>query len=149
MKFTLKRPCPHCPFRTDIVQPPLTPAHASKVRAMVRAIVEDGLTFACHKTNVFDAQGEAADTDEVEFCAGAMILLLKLGRPNPMMREARTGQLDLSSPVYDSLEAMLADMDRADYGATPARTCTSSPVPGHGEGRTREKDKSVYLGNNA
>lgn len=134
MDYTLRRPCPNCPFRTDIVQPRLSPAHASKVKAMVRAIMNDDMTFACHKTNCVDEQGEALDTEEVQFCAGAMILLEKSGRSHAMLGEAaRQGEydaslLDTNAPVYESMEDMLADMDCPTYGATPAETELHTPT---------------------
>jgi hypothetical protein len=131
MRFTLKQPCPHCPFRTDIIQPQLTPAHASRVKAMVKTILTDNMTFACHITNAYDENGEAVEDDPVQFCAGAMILLKKLGLPHEVVDQAiaegklDTSRLDLSSPVYESLEAVLDDMNRPDYGSTPA---TREPV---------------------
>ena len=102
MNYRLRRPCKHCPFRTDIV-PFLTQDRAEEI---FTAITDQQQTFQCHKTLDLPRQKQ-------EHCAGAMILLEKLERPNQMMRIAeRTGmydrrKLDMNSPVFDTGEEFI------------------------------------------
>jgi hypothetical protein len=117
----LVTPCKDCPFRTD------KPFYLTmgRVREILRALVERDQTFPCHKT-VDYAANEQADEDDGEdqrprigtekeqHCAGAMILLEHMERPNQLMRIAerirlydRT-KLKMDSPVFTSAEQMLA-----------------------------------------
>jgi len=111
MKYDLRKPCPHCPFRNDI-KPYLTPERVEEI--------QDGLyrgTFACHDTTVCsdngDDDGEMVETKDSQHCAGALILKEKLGESSQMMRIAeRLGlydhrKLDMTSPVYDCFEDMI------------------------------------------
>lgn len=110
MNFNLKKPCAQCPFRTDV-----TPYITSERAAEICHSLVNGASFPCHKTT---KHSEEEDSDMVctpksEMCAGAMILLEKIERPNQMMRIGeRIGmydhrKLDMSQPVYDSPEAMI------------------------------------------
>lgn len=118
MKYTLIRPCQHCPFRTDI-HAFLTAARAAEIS---EAITEQQGTFACHETTVDvedeEGLGDRAVTDDSQHCAGALILLEKLERPNQMMRIAeRLGlydrrKLDMNSPVFDSVQEFIAAQPR-------------------------------------
>lgn len=107
MKFDLVRPCKDCPFRSDI------PGYlsAARVREIVDAITRQQGTFTCHKTNKFE-DGETIETRDSQHCAGALIFLERLGRPNQMMRIAeRLGgydhtKLDMDSPVFKTPSAM-------------------------------------------
>jgi hypothetical protein len=113
MKMDLRAPCANCPFRTD-VEPYLHPARAEEI---VVAITEQDATFSCHKHNQFD-DGEAIETRDSQHCAGALILLEKIERPNQWMRIAeRMGwydrdRLKMDSPVYDTPEDMIDAYDR-------------------------------------
>ncbi len=113
--YRLTKPCIDCPFRTDI-RPYLRPGRVDEIRAgLVRS------EFRCHKTVNYDAmpvddEGEpdaaSRDTTGEAHCAGALILLEKLGEPSQMMRVCeRIGlydrtKLDMAAPVFDSFEAM-------------------------------------------
>lgn len=107
MKFDLRTPCPQCPFRSDIPAY-LTPARVTEIdRSLIQA------TFPCHKTTQFDEDGEVIPSTPGErHCAGALIILEKLGRPSQMMRIAeRLGlydmrKLDMQAPVFNSFRAM-------------------------------------------
>lgn len=120
MKLDLRTPCANCPFRTD-VRPFLDPDRAAEI---LEALVELDATFSCHKHNDFE---EGDDGEEVviegrdaQHCAGAMILLEKIGHPNQWMRIAeRMGwydrhRLKMDAPVYDTPDAMLAAYRAAD-----------------------------------
>lgn len=120
MKTDLVRPCANCPFRTDIV-PFLTPG---RVQQLEQELVGRQASFACHKTLDYERRGMhgelGADTKNTQHCAGAMILLEKIGRANQWMRwMERLGgydmkKLDMGSPVYNSFDEMLdAHVDTA------------------------------------
>jgi hypothetical protein len=114
MKFDLKAPCRECPFRTD-VRPYLRPG---RVREILDAIIGRQQTFACHKTVDYsgaeDGESDGVVGDNSQNCAGALILLEKIERPNQMMRIAeRLGfydrrKLKMKSSVYQSPEQMIA-----------------------------------------
>ena len=101
MKFDLTRPCKDCPFRSDI------PGYLTKARAreIIEAITRQQATFTCHKTNKFE-DGETIETRDSQHCAGALIFLERLDRPNQMMRwMERIGvydrtKLDMDAPVH-------------------------------------------------
>lgn len=111
MRLTMKTPCPSCPFRTDI-PPFLTEGRGREIMA---ALLADH-TFQCHKTVDYDGaddEGEvdsatAASEPNAQHCAGALILLEKIGRPNQLMRIAerighyRPDRLDMKAPVFDT-----------------------------------------------
>ena len=116
------RPCPKCPFRNDI------PAYLrpGRVQDLQTVMVDQDGYFSCHETTISvenDETGESETTEgpNAQHCAGAMILLHKMGMPNQMMRiEVRLRSrkreldqdnplgLDLSSPVYGTFEDMIA-----------------------------------------
>lgn len=117
MKMDLVRPCKNCPFRNDI-EPYI---RAARVRELERGLVGEQATFSCHKTVDYDRddEDEPADEDRAytpsesdQQCAGAMILLMKIGAPNQLMRiYARFGgldldKLDMQAPVYDTFDEM-------------------------------------------
>jgi len=108
MKFDLKAPCAQCPFRTDVV-PYLTPERAEEI---VAGITEGDGAFVCHKT-LKHVDGELQEHDDSKHCAGALILLERVDRPNQVMRIAerlglynRTG-LDMRAPVFETPQRML------------------------------------------
>ena len=102
--FNLRRPCKHCPFRTDV------PGFLSFERALeiIDMLVRQDGTFACHETTVESEHddGEMVVTEKSEHCAGATIMLEHMERPNQMMRIAeRLGwydrrKLDMNAPVF-------------------------------------------------
>ena len=111
MHFNLKRPCANCPFRTDKEE---QSGWLGEERAedIIDAITRRQGTFSCHKTNIQD-DGELQETRDSEHCAGALILLEKMGRPNQLMRiSERLGfydrtKLDMESPVFDTPEGFI------------------------------------------
>lgn len=106
MNFTMTKPCPSCPFRTDI-RPFLKKARA---REICDALIRQQQTFQCHKTIEYGEDDEDMNTrtTNAQHCAGALILLEKLERPNQMMRIAeRLGgydmrKLDMEAPIFDT-----------------------------------------------
>lgn len=107
MNYDLKKPCPKCPFRTDI-RPYLTPG---RVEEFGQA------EFACHCTTetVEDDHGNSdrVATDKSQHCAGMLIMLEKMQQPHQMMRICgRLGlydptALDMDAPVFDELDDMV------------------------------------------
>lgn len=110
MKFDLTKPCNKCPFRTDL-KPYIW---ASRAREICHSILGLQQSFACHKTTKFDEDSETIYHEKEQHCAGALIFLEHMERPNQMMRiMERIGmydrsKLDMTSPVYRTDAAMIA-----------------------------------------
>lgn len=107
--FNLRTPCKQCPFRTDF-KPFLRPARAVEICGSLY----NGASFPCHKTTATDDDGEYCRSESEMHCAGALIMLEHIERPNQIMRTMeRLGgydreKLDMSAPVYKSPAAMIA-----------------------------------------
>lgn len=75
---------------------------------IIVAITAQQGTFSCHKTTDIGDEGEVIETKNTQHCAGALILLEKIERPNQMMRwMERIGKydrnrLDMNAPVFDN-----------------------------------------------
>lgn len=106
--LALTTPCKDCPFRNDIR------AYLSKdrVRGLEQDLAYRGNNFSCHKT-VDYSHDDGGRTENSCNCAGAMILLTKIGRTTPSMQFAeRMGlfdfsKLDLDAPVFDTFQEMI------------------------------------------
>lgn len=99
----LRKPCDNCPFRTDVGRYLRLDRYAD----IAKSIVDRGENFTCHKHNHFDDHAGAAITHSGSMsCAGAMIFLQHLNRPNACMQiMQRLGMFDpnklrMNSPVY-------------------------------------------------
>lgn len=112
MKYDLRRPCPKCPFRTDV------PGYLRCGRAaeIARSLAE-GAAFACHETTASmedDEMETCVATADSQFCAGALLVLEHQEQPNQLMRIAeRLGlydaeRLDRAAPVCRSLGEFVA-----------------------------------------
>lgn len=107
--FNLKRPCDNCPFRSD-VKPFI---YAARAREIVRSLEQNGM-FHCHKTISHDEEtSEYVASKDDQLCAGASIVMLKMERPNQMLRIGmRTGwdpqTMDMNAPVYKSFKHFIA-----------------------------------------
>jgi len=105
VNMNMTKPCKDCPFRTDVT-PYLTPARAEEI---CDAITRQQMTFSCHETTGIKRPNKG----EEEHCAGALIMLEKIERPNQWMRwMERLGfynrhKLDMEAPVYDKPEGMI------------------------------------------
>lgn len=140
MKFDLRKPCANCPFRTDIN----FPLAQERVEQIVEAITDLDQTFACHKTVKHDDDGEHVHSKNEQHCAGALILLERIQRPNQMMRIAeRCGfydrhKLEMDAPVFGSADEMIECgnwMRKAAY--MPARKLPAPPKPKPARRRSR------------
>lgn len=102
MNFDLKNPCKDCPFKegSSIV------LHSERAKEIAEAITEKQGTFTCHKTLVLKEEDR-------QHCAGAMIMLEHIERPNQMMRIAeRLGyydrfSLNMEAPVFRTTDAFI------------------------------------------
>lgn len=110
--YGLTKPCPKCPFRSDI-EPYIRPARVREIeRSLVRA------EFPCHETT--GVKGEASAEGGTMHCAGALILMEKEGWSSQMMRiSERVGlydhrKLDMVAPVYETFDEMHAAHVRAE-----------------------------------
>ncbi len=117
MNYNLTKPCSSCPFRADI-KPFLTPDRAVEI---TDSIFRHQQSFPCHHTMVCDGEEGLTTGPNSEHCAGAMIMLEKMGYPNQMMRiSERLGaydrtKLDMDAPVFDDVEDMVeAHEEQAD-----------------------------------
>jgi hypothetical protein len=107
-------PCGNCPFRTD-VDPYI---HEGRVREIQQALSDRSQvsSFWCHKTTT----AGGASGKQLQHCAGAMILLEKIGEPSQAMDIAYTlglydpEKLNMLAPVYDSWDEMAKACDAAD-----------------------------------
>lgn len=118
MKFDLTSPCPECPFSLgDHAVRGLT---NGRVTEIWNALTKEDKSFPCHKTvnyDAYDEDDEYGDDDDDRYvptqaeqhCAGALILLEKMDRPNQIMRIGervhfydRT-KLKMDSPIVSSL----------------------------------------------
>lgn len=113
MNYKLTHPCDNCPFLRD---KPFG-LHKARCEEIVHSLLSDG-SFPCHKTIEYDEEGEASHTPTTQHCAGAMILLEKLERPNQMMRIAERlwmydrSKLDMEAPVYQDFFAFMSGASR-------------------------------------
>lgn len=105
----MTKPCKRCPFRTD-VKPYLT---TPRVEGILDTITHQQGTFTCHNTVKSDDYDDQNVTDEEQHCAGALILLEHIEKPNQMMRIMErfggydAAKLDMDSPVYKHPDEML------------------------------------------
>jgi hypothetical protein len=121
MKYGMVRPCAHCPFRHDI------PGYlrGSRAREIAESLLNGG-NFPCHETTVvvLDDEGneELRAASNSEHCAGALIMLERMGQPNQMMRICeRLGmydmrKLDMASPVFPRVGEFIAHHAKATGG---------------------------------
>ncbi|MGN7104855.1 hypothetical protein ACTHR6_24805 [Ralstonia holmesii] len=109
--FKLHKPCKNCPFR-KVGAIELAPG---RFEGIVKQLVEDDhSTFLCHETvhnersgGDWSDEGEYSATGRESMCAGAMILLEKLGRPTVAMRLGRVlGEYD-PARLEASFEAVI------------------------------------------
>ena len=112
MHYTLTKPCPKCPFRSDI-RPYLRPA---RVREITESLARG--EFPCHETVAYNDDGEGVITKKSQHCAGALIVIERMERPSQMIRiMERLGfydrrMLNMRAPVYASFTAMIRAAQR-------------------------------------
>lgn len=110
MKWTMTTPCKLCPFSTRCREGWLGEARAEEIAG---GLGQGRGTFPCHETVEYDAEGDPAEGEDTQHCAGALIVLEKEGLPTQMMRIAeRLGfydpdKLKMHAPVFDSLDEFI------------------------------------------
>lgn len=111
MLFDLAKTCSNmCPFRTDCLEGWLGEERALEIAdSLVRS------AFPCHKTTQFDDEdGEHVPHVKEQHCAGALIVMEKMGQPSQMVRIAERlrmydrNRLDMFQPVFDDLDEFVA-----------------------------------------
>lgn len=112
--YSMTKPCPGCPFTTG---PDAVHFLGRRRAEEIRDALLNGQTFSCHKTTggswVEDEDGHECyvPSRDEEHCAGAMILLERIERPNQMMRIAeRIGLYDMTKLDMD-YPTMMEDFD--------------------------------------
>jgi hypothetical protein len=111
MLYSLKKPCSDCPFRKNVT-PYLSYERAEEISS---GIVDGDGSFSCHKTSTLNRKTNTGK--DVQHCAGAMIIMEKIGKPNQGMRiMERIGlydrnQLEMDSPVFNNFEEFIKAND--------------------------------------
>jgi len=87
-RFSMKKPCNNCPFRTDDKAIEL---RAGRIEGIAQDLESnDRAVFPCHKTNLL------SDADTNQHCYGAMKCLANTGNESvPMRMAASLGMLDM------------------------------------------------------
>lgn len=120
MNYDLTSPCGNCPFRSD------KPFHLRRGRMVeiLRTLIYGDSTFTCHKTShgsgYDDDEPEDPPTQPEQQCAGALILLHRLGilRWNAQFRVAErfgplnVDNLNMDAPVHKSLLQTVRAVER-------------------------------------
>jgi hypothetical protein len=121
MHFHLTRPCKDCPFRSDIA----FYLHPARVVAILEAIFQDGETFTCHSAAYGRwHRGLYRPDRNDKHCAGALLLIHREDVSHRMTQIAELlglydpGKLDLSAPVFPTVEAMLERFEALELAAT-------------------------------
>lgn len=82
MNYFMKKPCEHCPFRSD-VKPFLHPERGADLAFLA---TNPYSSFPCHKTTVEDEnsdEGEMLCTENTKECAGFITLQINEGMDIP------------------------------------------------------------------
>lgn len=109
--YSLTKPCPKCPFRTD-VKPFLRRGRAKEI-----VVALDRGEFHCHQTTV-PVEDDDGDEDlgagpDTKHCAGALIMLEHAQRPShAALLAERLGvydrtKLDMEAPVFLSTQTFI------------------------------------------
>ena len=115
--WKLTSPCKNCPFRND--RP--TFLRRDRARDIADSIEHQQLDFPCHETtNLSEEDGEETVGDENEqMCAGAIIIMEKMGRSTQNMRISERfptddgdnycrDKMDMTAPVFENFDEFVA-----------------------------------------
>lgn len=115
MKYRLKEPCKHCPFRNDSGSAFF--ANGQRVEDILDGM--DYRVFPCHKTADFDENGDQHIRENTQACAGALIMMKKANVFSAAVQIlerlgiiASLDHLKLDAPVYDSPKDCVQQHDR-------------------------------------
>ena len=96
----LRGPCDNCPFLTTGAGVALT---GGRWREIQDTLVREQGHFPCHKTVDYSDDGAGKVTPKSQHCAGALIVLERIGKPNQWMRIAeRLGLYDRTKLKMDA-----------------------------------------------
>lgn len=127
MKHTMKTPCEHCPFRTDIEGY----LRGDRVREIAESLFR-GASFPCHETTEAweddDGDDDMHETEKSQQCAGAEIFLAKQGMSTQMGRIAqrlgiKVAKLNMKAPVCGSVAEMLKVHGEDEPEGEPCSVC--------------------------
>ena len=108
--FKLTTPCNRCPFLITLP----VPLREGRADEIATALLSGG-SFHCHKT--VDYSDDEPSTYGAQECAGALIILDRMGYPNQMTRIAQRlgafdpAALDIDADVFDDLDEWIEAMD--------------------------------------
>ncbi|MCD5327887.1 hypothetical protein ACFFU8_09365 [Chromobacterium piscinae] len=116
--FKLRKPCDNCPFLKEggiRLEP-------GRLKGIIDDLVKnDHAPFQCHKTvhncrtgGSWDDDGKYSASGHEAWCAGAMIYLEKLGRPNVGMRLGRMFGLYDPDCLQSSFDDVIDPTERRD-----------------------------------
>ncbi len=113
MRFDLRSPCDDCPFRTNA---PMHEGIIAELTSKIDSLLDDGLVHSCHKTDPradCEAHKRAPKGSPVQHCAGALIMMEKMGRRQiaAVFAEIKgiydPKRLNMEAPVFSSPKEML------------------------------------------
>ena len=123
-RYDLKRPCKHCPFRTDET------AIRFRCRERAKEIEESAYRygFPCHESadhieddEAPDGQGGFIFGENSQHCVGAIIMFIKAGYTgwpgidnDEELYNRLCYQVDLEAPVFDDEEEFFAAIAKAE-----------------------------------
>lgn len=104
MKFKIKKPCELCPFRSDCHP------YLGRADQIAEQMEDDHNWFACHETTGVKS-GRRVKAANQSHCAGLMLVLWRMRRPNIAMRLALVANMitvqeleKKDAPVFGSLD---------------------------------------------
>lgn len=134
MKYTMTSPCAECPFRRDRAGF-LTRPRAQAIADGLLAPGETCTPFPCHKTIDYGLNTDGCQTANTQHCAGALILLEKIGQPHLAMILGRQlgeypGRPDVGNPyVFHKMK---------EFVEHHARKLPGDASPLHGDPRAKK-----------
>lgn len=128
MRFDLKEPCTHCPFRTDETR--ITFSGRERAKQIEESAYRNG--FPCHvsaqcEENPRTGEPEFVFGDQTQHCAGYLLLQLQDGGGTPWpgidndedLADRLAQQLDWNAPVFETVDEFLRANSEKDENEDP------------------------------
>ena len=143
MRFDLKEPCTHCPFRSDDTR--ITLRGRERAEEIEEGAYRRG--FPCHlsadcEENTLTGEETYVFGEQTQHCAGYLLLQLRDGGGTPWpgigndedLADRLAQQLDWNAPVFESVEEFVnANSEPDDPGrheeSSAPQTSTQAPPP--------------------
>lgn len=116
MRFDMRYPCDQCPFS---LLPGAVRLNRERAEEIHTQVTEGDGSFSCHKTAVYDddEDEEGSIGPNTQHCAGALLYLEGIDRPNQLMRiMGRLGLYDpaklIPCPTISGPDDMVGDWER-------------------------------------